>query len=90
MKQIIQSYRTGKLGIFDVPPPACLDNGVLVETSYSAISAGTEKIMIDLAKKSLLGKARARPDLIRKVIDKMKKDYSKVQLFNGEIAIIRE
>lgn len=72
MKQIFQSYKTGKLALVDVPSPLCMDNGVLVKTSYSLLSPGTEKLMIELAKKSLIGKARARPDLVVKVIEKIK------------------
>ncbi len=43
MKQIIQSYKTGKMEIIDVPPPAVDENGILVQTTVSLISAGTEK-----------------------------------------------
>lgn len=74
MKQLIQSYKTGDLGVYDVPAPLCDDNGVLVKTNASLVSAGTEKMIIDIAKKSLLGKARSRPDLVRQVIDKMQRE----------------
>lgn len=74
MKQLIQSYKTGELGVFDVPVPLCHENGILVETNASLVSAGTEKMIVEIAKKSLLGKARARPDLLRQVLDKMKKE----------------
>ena len=74
MKQLIQNYRTGELGIFEVPPPICKDEGILIETTASLVSAGTEKMIVDIAKKSLLGKAKARPDLVKQVIDKMKKE----------------
>ncbi len=74
MKQLIQSYKTGELGLFEVPAPVCDDHGVLVKTTASLVSAGTEKMIVDIAKKSLLGKAKARPDLVKQVIDKMKKE----------------
>jgi predicted dehydrogenase/threonine dehydrogenase-like Zn-dependent dehydrogenase len=74
MKQLIQSYKTGELGLFDVPPPVCGDNGVLVRTTASLVSAGTEKMIVDIAKKSLLGKAKARPDLVKQVIGKMRQE----------------
>jgi len=74
MKQLIQNYRTGELGIFEVPPPICKDEGILIETTVSLVSAGTEKMIVDIAKKSLLGKAKARPDLVKQVINKMKKE----------------
>src|SRR5436853_7599686 len=72
MKQILQSYRSGELWLADVPAPALRGGGVVVRTSASLVSAGTERMIIELAKKSLLGKARARPDLVRKVISKIR------------------
>ena len=71
MKQILQSYRTGELWLAEVPAPACGPGGALVRTRYSVISAGTERMFLALAKKSLLGKARARPDLVAQVLRKV-------------------
>ncbi len=68
MKQIVQSYRTGELWLAEVPVPALQDGGVVVRTGASLVSAGTERMIMELAKKSLLGKARARPDLVKKVL----------------------
>ena len=73
MRQLIQSYRSGEMSIEEVPPPALRPGGVLVRTVKSLVSAGTEKMIVDLARKSLLGKARARPDLVRKVIQTARK-----------------
>ncbi len=72
MKQVLQSYRTGELWLAEVPAPACAPGGVLVRTHASVVSLGTEKAMLDLAKKSLLGKARARPDLVSRVIQRVR------------------
>jgi len=74
MKQLIQSFKTGELGLFDVPAPGCEKNGALVQTTVSLVSAGTEKMLVDFAKKSMLAKAKDRPDLVKQVIDKMKKE----------------
>ncbi|WP_151946367.1 bi-domain-containing oxidoreductase [Aliarcobacter butzleri] len=74
MKQLIQSFKTGELGLFDVPAPVCEINGALVQTTVSLVSAGTEKMLVDFAKKSMLAKAKDRPDLVKQVIDKMKKE----------------
>ncbi|MCT7639256.1 bi-domain-containing oxidoreductase [Aliarcobacter butzleri] len=74
MKQLIQSFKTGELGLFDVPSPVCEINGALVQTTVSLVSAGTEKMLVDFAKKSMLAKAKDRPDLVKQVIDKMKKE----------------
>ena len=72
MKQILQSYRSGELWLADVPSPAPRGGGAVVRTATSLVSAGTERMITELAKKSLLGKARERPDLVRKVLDKIK------------------
>ncbi len=70
MKQILQSYSTGKIELADVPVPACSANNALVSNVASLISIGTERSIIELGKKSLLGKARARPDLVKRFIEK--------------------
>lgn len=74
MKQLIQSFKTGELGLFDVPAPVSSENGALVQTTVSLVSAGTEKMLVDFAKKSMLAKAKDRPDLVKQVVDKMKKE----------------
>ena len=74
MKQIIQSYKNGKISLAEVPEPTCKAGGVLVENKASLISVGTEKLMIEMGRKSLLGKAKARPDLVRQAWDKAKKE----------------
>ena len=73
MRQLIQSYRSGAMSVDEVPPPTVRAGGVLVRTVRSVVSAGTEKRVVDLARKSLLAKAWARPDLVRKVIDTARK-----------------
>jgi predicted dehydrogenase/threonine dehydrogenase-like Zn-dependent dehydrogenase len=74
MKQVIQSARSGKLSLRDVPEPRVRSGHLLVATQASLISAGTERMVIDFARKSLAGKASARPDLVRKVVDKARRD----------------
>lgn len=74
MKQLIQSFKTGELDLFDVPAPICQSNGALVQTTVSLVSAGTEKMLVDFAKKSMIAKAKDRPDLVKQVLDKMKKE----------------
>ena len=69
MKQVVQNYRSGELSVLDVPAPAGKPGGVLVATRFSLISVGTEMMKVSEAKLSLLGKARARPDQVRKVAE---------------------
>jgi len=68
MKQIAQNYRSGELALLEVPVPAARPGGVLVRTEFSLISTGTEMMKINESRLSLLGKARARPDQVRKVM----------------------
>jgi predicted dehydrogenase/threonine dehydrogenase-like Zn-dependent dehydrogenase len=74
LKQLLQNYKTGKLELAEVPIPAVKSGGVLIRNINSLVSAGTEKLMINLAKKNLIGKAKSRPDLVQKVIKKIKSD----------------
>ncbi|MDQ4131412.1 MAG: bi-domain-containing oxidoreductase [Actinomycetota bacterium] len=69
MKQVAQNYKSGELTVLDVPVPACKPGGVLVRSRYSLISTGTELMKVSEAQLSLLGKARARPDQLRKALD---------------------
>jgi predicted dehydrogenase/threonine dehydrogenase-like Zn-dependent dehydrogenase len=69
MKQIAQNYKSGELSVLDVPAPACRPGGVLVQSLFSLISTGTEMMKLTEAKLSMVGKARARPDQVRKVLD---------------------
>src|SRR5882724_5540392 len=68
MKQIAQ-YQDGRLELQEVPMPTPPVGGVLVRTTHSVISAGTEKMKVAQARMNLLQKARARPDQVWKVID---------------------
>jgi predicted dehydrogenase/threonine dehydrogenase-like Zn-dependent dehydrogenase len=68
LKQVVQNYKSGELALLDVPEPACKPGGVLVRTLYSLISTGTELMKVSEASKSLLGKAKARPDQVAKVM----------------------
>jgi polar amino acid transport system substrate-binding protein len=70
MKQVLQNMKTGAVTVADVPAPAPQRGRVLVRTVASLISAGTERMKIELGRKSLLGKARERPDLVRQVVRK--------------------
>ncbi|MFE3020722.1 bi-domain-containing oxidoreductase [Streptomyces sp. NPDC059256] len=68
MKQVVQNYKSGELALLDVPVPRCKPGGVLVRSSYSLISTGTELMKVSEAGMSMLGKARSRPDQVAKVV----------------------
>jgi predicted dehydrogenase/threonine dehydrogenase-like Zn-dependent dehydrogenase len=74
MRQLQQDFGSGEVALTEVPRPRCKAEGVLVKTHQSLVSAGTERAMVDLAQKNLLGKAMERPDLVREVIKKVQHD----------------
>lgn len=74
MLQVSQNIRNGKLSLMEVPDPVARPGQLLVANARSVISAGTEKMVMELAKKSLLGKARERPDHVRRVLEKLRNE----------------
>jgi predicted dehydrogenase len=74
MKQVLQSARSGLIEVAEVPAPGVLPGCVLVRIAASLVSAGTERASSDFAAKSLLQKARSRPDLVREVMNKIRRD----------------
>jgi predicted dehydrogenase/threonine dehydrogenase-like Zn-dependent dehydrogenase len=69
MLALLEDMKSGKVAAYDVPAPEIKDGGILVRTAFSAISAGTEKATVEAGRKSLLGKAMARPDLVKQVLE---------------------
>jgi predicted dehydrogenase len=74
MKQLLQNLRTGQTTVSEVPIPTPQHGEVLIRTAASLVSAGTERMLVEFAEKSLLGKARSRPDLVRQVLDKARRE----------------
>ena len=74
MKQLLQNVKTGKSTVEDVPVPTPRERQVLVKTEASLVSAGTERMVVEFAEKSLVGKARSRPDLVKQVLDKARRE----------------
>ncbi len=74
MKQIVQIPGSGSLELLEVPAPAPVPGQLIVRNAFSVVSPGTEKMALDFARKSLLGKARSRPDLVRQVARKLRQE----------------
>jgi predicted dehydrogenase len=74
MKQVLQNLRKGKTEVADVPVPTPRPKTALVRTAASLVSAGTERMVVEFAEKSLAGKARSRPDLVKQVVDKARRE----------------
>ncbi len=69
MRQLVQTLKNGKIQILDIPNPIVSRNMLLVKNSISLISPGTEGATIGAARKSLIGKARERPQQFKQVIE---------------------
>ncbi len=74
MKQVLQSLKNGRTEVADVPCPAVRNGQLLIASSRTLISAGTERTLVSFGKASLLSKARQQPDKVRMVLDKIKTD----------------
>jgi polar amino acid transport system substrate-binding protein len=74
MKQVAQVLNSGEILVLDVPIPQVEAGCLLVRNEWSLISAGTERSKLEMGRKGLIGKAVARPDLVRQVIDKVRSE----------------
>jgi hypothetical protein len=74
VKQLLQNVSTGEITVEEVPPPITGPAAMLVATRFSLISAGTERAVLEMGRATLVGKARARPDLVKKVIESARTD----------------
>jgi predicted dehydrogenase/threonine dehydrogenase-like Zn-dependent dehydrogenase len=74
MKQILQNLGTGETTVAEVPCPALSRGSLLVRTTRSLVSAGTERMLVDFGKANLLAKARQQPDKVKMVLEKVKTD----------------
>lgn len=72
MKQIIQSFKTGETILEEVPAPLVKRGSVLIQTTRSLVSLGTERMLVEFGKSNLLSKARQQPDKVKQVLDKIK------------------
>lgn len=74
MKQVLQNMKTGETQVEDVPVPQVGEGAALVKTNASLVSAGTERMLVEFARQSLAGKAKSRPDLVRQVLNKARRE----------------
>ena len=74
MKQILQSLKSGGTEVAEVPIPALSSGQLLVQTTRTLVSAGTERMLVEFGKAGLLEKARQQPDKVRMVLNKIKTD----------------
>ena len=74
MRQVLQNLQTGETQLVEVPAPAVSKGKVLIQSKTSLISTGTERMLVDFGKSSLLAKARNQPDKVKQVLNKIKTD----------------
>ena len=74
MKQLLQNLKNGQTVVEEVPIPKPWTGMALVKTGASLVSAGTERMVVEFAEKSLVGKARSRPDLVYQVLEKARRE----------------
>lgn len=74
MKQILQSLITGKTEVADVPSPSAGPGQVLIGTTRSLVSAGTERMLVEFGKGNLIQKARSQPEKVKQVLEKVRTD----------------
>ncbi len=74
MKQVLQNLRTGQIELAEVPCPLVRPGHLLIQTRRSLISAGTERSLVEFGHAGLIGKARAQPEKVRQVLDKIRTD----------------
>jgi predicted dehydrogenase/threonine dehydrogenase-like Zn-dependent dehydrogenase len=74
VKQILQSLKSGATEVADVPTPGGSRGNLLIRTSRTLISAGTERMLVDFGKANMLEKARQQPEKVKMVVDKVRTD----------------
>ena len=74
MKQILQSFKTGETTLEELPVPSVGSGSVLIQTSYSLVSLGTERMLVEFGKANLISKARQQPEKVNQVLDKIRAD----------------
>lgn len=74
MKQIIQDLKSGETILEEVPAPLVKSGYVLIQTTRTLVSLGTERMLVEFGKASLIDKARQQPDRVKQVLDKIKTD----------------
>ena len=74
MKQIIQDLKSGETILQEIPIPNVKPGHLLIETTKSLVSIGTERMLVEFARNNLIQKAKQQPDKVKEVLDKIKTD----------------
>ena len=74
MKQVLQDLTRGNTQVVNVPPPTAQQGSLLIKSSRSLVSVGTERMLVEFGKANLIQKALQQPDQVRLAIDKVRSD----------------
>ncbi len=74
MKQIVQYLNSGETAVVEAPAPKAQPGTVVIRTTRTLISAGTERMLVGFGKASMLQKAKQQPDKVKQVLAKVKTD----------------
>jgi len=74
VKQVLQNLKDGRTALWDVPMPTMSRGSVLIETTTTLLSSGTERMLVDFGRASLIGKAMQQPDRVRDALQKVRTD----------------
>lgn len=74
MKQVLQHLRSGQIELADVPCPTVRPGHLLIQTTATLISAGTERMLVEFGQAGLIAKARSQPEKVKQVLQKIKTD----------------
>lgn len=74
MKQILQNLKTGETEVAEIPCPSVQRGQLLIHTTQTLVSAGTERMLVEFGKANFIDKARQQPDKVKMVFDKIKTD----------------
>jgi len=74
VKQLLQNLRSGAVEVSEVPAPGAAPGHVLIQTTHSLVSVGTERMLVEFGRAHLIGKARRQPDKVRQTLSKIKTD----------------
>lgn len=74
MRQVVQHFKSGLTEVVEAPAPALRPGQLLIRTHLSLVSAGTERMLVEFGRASLIGKARQQPDKVAMVLEKARTD----------------
>ena len=69
MRHVTQSFRDGKISVENVPIPNCSEGSILSQTTFSLISPGTERMLLEFGKGSLITKVKSQPEKVQQVLE---------------------